>query len=184
MAGGMNLYGYAGGDPINNSDPFGLCPDPARPECEEGGVVAVGLSAGFAFSTIGANVEVGVAVNRKSGAFLLFAGIGNSLGAGASAGGEATIQSGSLQDFLGSGTTDQNKNASELEAGAGGVGLNLVVGADPERADKKSVIGMGANAGPGGGIMWNLRAKTVATKAIPLAERWRALPALTISPHH
>ena len=21
----MNLYGYAGGDPINNSDPFGLC---------------------------------------------------------------------------------------------------------------------------------------------------------------
>ena len=26
LAGGLNLYGYAGGDPINNSDPFGLCP--------------------------------------------------------------------------------------------------------------------------------------------------------------
>jgi RHS repeat-associated protein len=26
FAGGLNLYGYAGGDPINNSDPFGLCP--------------------------------------------------------------------------------------------------------------------------------------------------------------
>jgi RHS repeat-associated protein len=26
VAGGVNLYGYAGGDPINNSDPFGLCP--------------------------------------------------------------------------------------------------------------------------------------------------------------
>ena len=25
MAGGLNLYGYAGGDPANNSDPFGLC---------------------------------------------------------------------------------------------------------------------------------------------------------------
>lgn len=25
LAGGMNLYGYAGGDPINFSDPFGLC---------------------------------------------------------------------------------------------------------------------------------------------------------------
>lgn len=24
----MNLYGYASGDPINNSDPFGLCDDP------------------------------------------------------------------------------------------------------------------------------------------------------------
>ena len=27
MAGGPNLYGYAGGDPINLSDPFGLCPE-------------------------------------------------------------------------------------------------------------------------------------------------------------
>ena len=26
LAGGMNLYGYAGGDPVNFSDPFGLCP--------------------------------------------------------------------------------------------------------------------------------------------------------------
>jgi hypothetical protein len=26
LAGGMNLYGFAGGDPINFSDPFGLCP--------------------------------------------------------------------------------------------------------------------------------------------------------------
>jgi len=26
LAGGLNLYGYAGSDPINSSDPFGLCP--------------------------------------------------------------------------------------------------------------------------------------------------------------
>ena len=25
LAGGLNLYGYAGGDPINRGDPFGLC---------------------------------------------------------------------------------------------------------------------------------------------------------------
>ena len=25
MAGGINLYGYVGGDPVNFSDPFGLC---------------------------------------------------------------------------------------------------------------------------------------------------------------
>ena len=38
LAGGLNLYGYAAGDPINNSDPFGLCPDSLsteeREECE------------------------------------------------------------------------------------------------------------------------------------------------------
>ena len=27
LAGGMNLYGFAGGDPVNFSDPFGLCPN-------------------------------------------------------------------------------------------------------------------------------------------------------------
>jgi hypothetical protein len=26
IAGGLNLYGYANGDPVNYSDPFGLCP--------------------------------------------------------------------------------------------------------------------------------------------------------------
>jgi RHS repeat-associated protein len=26
LAGGMNLYGFAGGDPVDYSDPFGLCP--------------------------------------------------------------------------------------------------------------------------------------------------------------
>lgn len=29
LAGGLNLYGYAGGDPINRSDPFGLCAESA-----------------------------------------------------------------------------------------------------------------------------------------------------------
>lgn len=44
LAGGMNLYGFAGGDPINFSDPFGLCPKDAGgdgkteefKDCEEG----------------------------------------------------------------------------------------------------------------------------------------------------
>ncbi len=27
LAGGLNLYGYANGDPVNFSDPYGLCPE-------------------------------------------------------------------------------------------------------------------------------------------------------------
>ena len=41
MAGGLNLYGYAGGDPINYSDPFGLCP-----WCVVGGAVGAVLAGG------------------------------------------------------------------------------------------------------------------------------------------
>jgi RHS repeat-associated protein len=33
IAGGMNAFGFAGGDPVNFSDPFGLCP-PAKPLCD------------------------------------------------------------------------------------------------------------------------------------------------------
>jgi len=29
----VNLYGFASGDPINFSDPFGLCPDDKNPKC-------------------------------------------------------------------------------------------------------------------------------------------------------
>jgi len=41
LAGGLNLYGFAGGDPINFSDPFGLCPGGCV--LEGSGVVAAGL---------------------------------------------------------------------------------------------------------------------------------------------
>lgn len=56
LAGGMNLYGFAGGDPVNYADPFGLCPD-GDPECE--GLVA-------AYSATGA--AVGFLVGGGTGA--------------------------------------------------------------------------------------------------------------------
>ena len=34
-SGGLNLYGYAGGDPVNFSDPFGLAADTIRPDTED-----------------------------------------------------------------------------------------------------------------------------------------------------
>ncbi|MBK8245985.1 MAG: hypothetical protein IPK85_01065 [Gemmatimonadetes bacterium] len=43
LAGGLNLYGYAGGDPVNFSDPFGLCPASMR---DASGKCPGGLSVG------------------------------------------------------------------------------------------------------------------------------------------
>jgi hypothetical protein len=42
LAGGLNLYGFAGGDPVNYADPFGLCPCGAL----AGVLGAVGKAAG------------------------------------------------------------------------------------------------------------------------------------------
>ena len=36
LAGGLNLYGYAGGDPVNFSDPFGLCPEGVQADSARG----------------------------------------------------------------------------------------------------------------------------------------------------
>jgi RHS repeat-associated protein len=35
LAGGLNAYGFAGGDPVNYSDPFGLCPPEMRGNCTQ-----------------------------------------------------------------------------------------------------------------------------------------------------
>jgi hypothetical protein len=48
LAGGLNSYGFAAGDPINFSDPFGLCPDPENPECASDGSVAPPAEKAFA----------------------------------------------------------------------------------------------------------------------------------------
>jgi len=58
LAGGLNLYGFAAGDPVNYSDPFGLCVPPVTPLC----LVAYGI-------LIGSTVFVGtrVAYNAAAG---------------------------------------------------------------------------------------------------------------------
>lgn len=46
LAGGLNLYGYAGGDPVNYSDPFGLCTRPGDPKCNVWMAVGASMGAG------------------------------------------------------------------------------------------------------------------------------------------
>ena len=45
LAGGLNLYGFAAGDPVNYSDPFGLCPPVNRETWDCGSTYYAGLIA-------------------------------------------------------------------------------------------------------------------------------------------
>jgi RHS repeat-associated protein len=61
LAGGLNLYGYANGDPVSYSDPYGLCP-PApcddSPENSPAGLLAQGRLLWNGLRTLAANLPV------------------------------------------------------------------------------------------------------------------------------
>ena len=77
LAGGLNLYGFAGGDPVNFADPFGLCPwckgeafqeigrrlQPIQPVLEAAGLalmmVPMASESGIVTLGIGARAAVG-----------------------------------------------------------------------------------------------------------------------------
>jgi hypothetical protein len=99
LAGGLNLYGFAGGDPVNYSDPFGLDPctaeqtengwsdvtsDDGGAECQSGQSLpavtitadastgsCIGAAAGMAGSVA---LDVGLALSYGTGAGLLARG--------------------------------------------------------------------------------------------------------------
>ncbi|HEX6807355.1 MAG TPA: RHS repeat-associated core domain-containing protein [Gemmatimonadaceae bacterium] len=65
LAGGLNAYGYANGDPVDFSDPFGLIPDGCDPpgSCQSMGLVigtTVGAATGVALTTVCASVTFGL----------------------------------------------------------------------------------------------------------------------------
>jgi RHS repeat-associated protein len=60
LAGGMNLYGFANGDPVNFSDPFGLCP----PEDNDFGPGCPGYFTGLAGAT---GAVIGAALGGGAG---------------------------------------------------------------------------------------------------------------------
>lgn len=86
LAGGLNLYGYANGDPVNFSDPFGLCP-----------IKLDGIPCTFTFGVTGlaAGSATGALLAGTAGTFVL-PGVGTVAGAGGGfvAGGVAGLAAG------------------------------------------------------------------------------------------
>jgi len=75
IAGGLNLYGYANGDPVNYSDPFGLCP------AWKTGVPCF-VEKGLAGAAVGG--VAGAAVGATGGTFVV-PGVGTVTGGGGGA---------------------------------------------------------------------------------------------------
>ncbi len=98
IAGGANVYGFAGGDPVNYSDPFGLSCEP-KPQCLQGGTLKISVTAiAGLFTAVG--VEVGVAVDTE-GRLALFGSLLQGVGMGAAAGVGVTAQTGSTHALAG-----------------------------------------------------------------------------------
>lgn len=77
LAGGLNLYGYANGDPVNFADPFGLCiPWPSCALVAAGAGARAGTLGGAVIGTIfgtpGAGTAAGASVGRVLGAAIGF----------------------------------------------------------------------------------------------------------------
>jgi RHS repeat-associated protein len=77
LAGGLNLYGFADGDPVNFSDPFGLCPLEKTGEPCAGGSASASMAV---FSRLG-SMPIGEAI-LESGMLGLSSALGGELATG------------------------------------------------------------------------------------------------------
>lgn len=102
LAGGLNLYGYAGGDPVNFSDPFGLmeCKPPDDPKCKDGPILTATVGVTTAAGSLGFNFQFGAALNLRTGDAAAFAQGGPSMGGGFSKGPSVGVQRGTLADVV------------------------------------------------------------------------------------
>jgi RHS repeat-associated protein len=163
LAGGLNSYGFAAGDPINFSDPFGLCPDPENPKCDEGTIVSVGASAAVAVVP-GFNAAIALNTNVTTGKSTLTLKLGGSLGVGATVNKvEGTASRGTLAG-LETTMEDDNVISLALSAPGGGVAQSFDTSRNWTRMGSPTV-GYGA----GLGLMMNNTSVVLATPAFDLA---------------
>lgn len=125
IAGGLNLYGYAGGDPINFTDPFGLCGKQGEGPCP---VWFAGLGVNVVPGA-GGGGSVGVMWDRSQG----LAGIGVYA--------TTSVEGGlDISTFVEGGASSNRADFEgvDIESCGGGGPMNVCIG---ESADGRTIKG-------------------------------------------
>ncbi len=146
LAGGWNIYGFVGGDPMSYSDPFGLCLDPNNPKCSNyGGAVAFGGFQGSLVFGAGATIAAGIWTNGHSaGPYLRVAGgtgvdvsLGGEMGISTSRGAFSDVSDGACMSVLAVGScisTNAAGRTMSISAASGTRGLTLPSSMHVERS--------------------------------------------------
>jgi RHS repeat-associated protein len=184
LAGGLNLYGFAGGDPINFSDPFGLCEEEERDEngeCPDANRYSIGaqglVGGGPLFPSFlspggfgGGGMNFGVTSDGRL--FLQFqASLGAGVGWFAGVGLQASVERG---DELEGRLTVEDQFSVTVNGGLGPASAGVTVPFGEDGAPSGVSAGGGVRGGVGLGAqssVQRVRTTTLATPRLPLL-RW------------
>jgi hypothetical protein len=161
LAGGLNLYGFAAGDPINFSDPLGLyiesdeaddqeCP----PDCLTGVFLGVPVMFGGPLTFTGASLNFGLTENGQfffqlEGSFS--AGVGGFIGAGVH-GGLINFGQPSSEDLPRQSSSVAFTGMANVGWGPGSAGLTGSVAQDGSWSATSAFAGLGLGAQLSGGL--------------------------------
>jgi RHS repeat-associated protein len=152
IAGGLNLYGYANGDPINFSDPFGLmgCDPPDKPCTVSALFIGISATAHLGAQGMTGGASVGVTLNGlDSQVFIqVEGGLGVGPGLYVGGGGHAGLQGMSVDpeiDNITSSTAGYGFVTANAGAGPSGGGTVTV------SQDRNPGVSIAPRAGFGGG---------------------------------
>jgi hypothetical protein len=136
-AGGLNLYGYAGDDPVNRNDPLGLA------------TIGLGISGSFQLGPINFNVFAGVVIDTN-GNYGTYYGLGAGLGEGGKASGGVSVSASNATSIC-----DLREAFYNLNVG-GGADLDAEVngyhGNSPDGPVTGGGVTIGAGLGAGGSV--------------------------------